>query len=479
MKKTAVLLIIALSFGASEMSAQKWLDKLSKGIDNASKSIDKALNEADKVLGVPAEQASATAGYETATIKNFSASVDFVIESCIADGKVLILNFTLQNKGKDVEIRTFGSGVNHFGTSKDKSAIIDELGNSFGEWWITVGTETGTQSYGTDFILPEGVKVKGSIIVGKFDSRAKTLQRVNLVANIYDGSKPDGNRYTNTNAVLRNVPVYSVAQILGSDKILFQKQNPAVENYKSDGCIIKSVVVTQKNTQVNFTCKSGMYIYVGSFANTYISSGNINYALTAAYGIATDKRQYSLYSGGSEQNFTLVFEPIKLSETIDVIFDNWKWTGVRLLEQESLKIPKINSVMNDVENLAKFDAKYKTQMSAAERTKYQITKIQELNPDTKIFFGKEIYKDDKCRFVTLLYRMEDETESMLIEYLVSYDSKGNYVDALMIGNMSGGGDFPSIATIEDDRLYHSEYGSIYYHKITNDLHFIQIEKEDY
>jgi hypothetical protein len=64
MKKKVVLLLsfLTLSFGASEVSAQKWLDKLSKGIDKALDNVDKAINKgstnaADSAPDNPTEQA--------------------------------------------------------------------------------------------------------------------------------------------------------------------------------------------------------------------------------------------------------------------------------------------------------------------------------------------------------------------------------------------------------------------------------------
>jgi hypothetical protein len=331
-----ILSFAAMTMFAPNLSAQGWFDKALKKFDKALGAVNEGLNSVDEALGNPTEQASTTVGYETAKIKSFSANVDFIIESCINDGKMLILNFVFNNRGQDLQIGCWGCSKNVL-TNVD-TKFYDDLGNAYQFAYISAGTAwQPNNTGGAYFALPEGVKVRGSIGISKFDRKAKSLKSATVAGYILDERKTESTgKYTPFAVSLRDVPVYTPEQILGKDKILFQKQQPAVEGEKRSDCTVKSVIVTEKNTQVNFTFHSGMYIYVSSFNNTWISVGGSKYQLTAAYGIANRQEECQFYAGGSQQDFTLVFDKIpETTEILDVLFDGWKWTGVRLLEPKA------------------------------------------------------------------------------------------------------------------------------------------------
>jgi hypothetical protein len=332
----SVALIIGLALsGTAEVSAQKWLEKALKKVDNALTEVDKVLAETDKVLGNPVDQASTAPGYESAVIQSFSTGVDFAIESCISDGKLLILNFSLNNRGKDLQIGRFGGVKNVLMPSVD-TKFYDDLGNAWQTAYVTAGTEWRNGTQGAAFDLPEGVKVNGSIGIAKFNRRATALKSATIAGYIRDDTKPESDgKYTPFSISLKNVPVYTVEQLLAGDKALFTRENPVAEGGKPADCAVKSVVITEKNTQVNFTY-TGSYvgdIYVGDFASTHILANGKRYPLTAACGIATNRNLREFYAGGAQQDFTLVFEPLPESvETIDILFDDWTWKNVSLLE---------------------------------------------------------------------------------------------------------------------------------------------------
>jgi hypothetical protein len=245
------------------------------------------------------------------------------------------------------------------------------------------------------------------------------------------------------------------------------------------------VVVTEANTQVNFTATGfGGYIYTGNANAAYLTVGTQRYPLVATYGIATNKNNCQFYSGGNQQNFTLVFEPIPKTDVLSLTWDNWLWNNIWLIDPpkpvaaSGLNIPKTKGIMRIDDTFSRFDSKYKTSMTAAERTKWKTDKIHPLTSGMKIFFGKEIYKDEKCHFVTILYRMKDDDYSSATEYLVSYDSAGNIVANALVGRIEDGG-YTSELTVEGDRFQYIEGDFTYYYKITPDLHFKSVEKEEF
>jgi hypothetical protein len=238
--------LFLMTFAVNEVSAQAWLKK-------ALDKVDQGLNAVDKALGLPVEQPSTTTGYETATVKSFSTNVDFIIESCINDGKTLTIGFYLQNRGSALDVRQFGSVVNPFSDKKDKTRLLDDLGNEYEIVFNAVGKTSVSNSQGINFVLPEGVKLKGEIRVANFNSRAKTLQLANIVGNIYDNTRKNPNNptspeYTPFNLVLKNVPVYTSQQVLSASKVDVATAAAAATftlTAKGVGCLQKGMLVSK------------------------------------------------------------------------------------------------------------------------------------------------------------------------------------------------------------------------------------------
>jgi hypothetical protein len=334
--KIILLSLTIMTICAPNTAAQGWLDKTLK-------KVDKALNEVDKALGLPVEQSSATTGYETATVKSFSTNVDFIIESCINDGKTLTLSYYLNNRGSELDVRVFGAEVNPFSNYKDKTRLLDDLGNEYEIVFNVVGKTSVANSQGINFVLPEGVKLKGEIRVANFNSRAKTLQLANIVGNIYDNTRKNPNNptspeYTSFNLVLKNVPVYTSQQVLSASKMLFKKEMPQVESQTEKDCVIKSVIVTANNTQINFswTNLTGYnYVYIDNNKPAFLTVNGKKYPLTAYYGICSDKDlSYKYYniSKNTTMDFTLVFEKIPETNVLSLTWDDWLWNNIWLID---------------------------------------------------------------------------------------------------------------------------------------------------
>ena len=301
---------------------------------------DKLDNATNKVLGLPTDQKCTTAGYETATIRSFSKEVDFILESCINDGKTLILSFYLNNRGKELDISGFSNYINPLSEKRDYAKFIDDLGNEYEVCYNAVGKSIRTDREGVSFVLSEGVKVKGEIRVPKFNSRAKTLQLVNIVGNIRTGQQIGVNQYQSLNIILKNVPVYTPAQILSQSKTLFTKDMPAVEAQTDKDYVVKSVVITEENTQVTFTYTNSrgyQALYVdNNMGGIFLTANGKEYPLTAYYYIAGNItlaiKNYGI-NGGATADFTLVFE--KIPETTNVLninFGDLTWNNVWLVE---------------------------------------------------------------------------------------------------------------------------------------------------
>ncbi|MDR1170391.1 MAG: hypothetical protein LBK97_06115 [Prevotellaceae bacterium] len=482
----SIALIIGLILsGTVEVSAQKWLEKALKKVDNALNEVDKVLTETDKVLGNPVEQAGATPGYESVTVKSFSADVDFVIESCIFDGKLLILNFSLNNRGKDLQMGSFG-GRKTLLMPNVETKFYDDLGNAWQPAYVTAGAAWRFGTDGADFGLPEGVKVNGSIGITKFDRKATVLQSATIAGYIRDDTKSESNgKYTPFSISLKNVPVYKAKQLLGRDKALFTKEKPAVEGGKPSDCTVKSVVITERNTQVNFTY-TGSYvgnIYVDDFASIHILAGGKRYPLTAAFGIATNKHQREFYAGGSQQDFTLVFEPLpKPSETIDILFDDWIWKNVRLLDPVGLNIPETRGILSLDDSYDRHDNRRR--ITAMERNDLKINAIKNDNFDTKwtnsqLSAGKTIYKGKEGSLQTILFI---EKEQAVNEFLVSYNPEGNPVDCISIASISAYGGDRGEGLVQGNTVtaYAGYEGIVTYnvYHITPELKFEFISKED-
>jgi len=400
--------LVAMTIFAPAAQAQGFLGKALKAIDKAAAKVEEtvgnASNAVDGAIGNPSELPSKTAGYETAKVKSFSTSVDFEIESCIFDGTMLIIDYSLTNRGKEIKLFRFGGRKHGLYLPNTDTKFYDDLGNVYDLTFISAGNTwsveiTGSQTVdveGVAFALPEGVKVKGRIEINKFNSRAKSLKLATIAGCFLDETKTlNSGKYTPFGVItLKNVPIYSSTAVLNKPKTLFAKENPTVANQSVGGntCVIKSVVITEENTQVNFYYKGNYIIYTGDVNNVYISAGGKRYDFLTSYGIPTHKSNYCY---GSEHTFTLVFDKIpENTASINLQFDDWSFTGVTLREPESINIPKTGSVMSDYDKLPKFDAKYKTPLTAAEIASWQLNKAEPVVAPMKVFFGKEIYKDD-------------------------------------------------------------------------------------
>ncbi|MFT4071177.1 MAG: hypothetical protein QM654_04560 [Dysgonamonadaceae bacterium] len=322
MKNLISLLLLLSLAGTGEIAAQKWLNKLAK-------SVDKALDTTDKLLGSPTQQTSTTVGYESAVVKSFSSNVDFVIENCINDGKLLILDFQLINRGSKIELRQFAGNRNVLMPQVD-TQFFDEQGNAYKLAFIQLGTNF--RNGGTEVVLPEGVKMRGRIGIHKFNNKAKRIASATIAGCVYNSNNTQNSGYTPFSMSLKNISIYTSSQLLEKDKELLRKNEPSVGNSNDNSCLISSVVVTEKNTQVHFNYTGYIgYIYTGDWDDIYVTAGGKKYPITAAYGIAVTKYACEFYTGGARQDFTLVFEKIPThTGSIDIFFDDLKWTKVKL-----------------------------------------------------------------------------------------------------------------------------------------------------
>jgi len=178
-KKIIFLSFMILIISTTGASAQGWLNKTLKKVDNISKKIDNELSKLDDGSKSMAEKEVTNSDYAGASIKCSNPNLDIQLESCIRDENLTILSYTIINKGSDVEINYLGRSSMPKGQTN--TSIFDSEGNQYQWKDLAFGEE---RYNGTDWLapvtLPEGLKIKCSVILENVSKAASHLQRVTI-----------------------------------------------------------------------------------------------------------------------------------------------------------------------------------------------------------------------------------------------------------------------------------------------------------
>lgn len=480
-KNIIILSLIILSICAPEASAQGWLNKALKKIDNVSKKVDEGLNKlnGDSNTETTVKEPATNSNPTGADIKCSNPKLNIQFESCIRDGRLTVLTYYIINNGSDLKINYLGRST--MPSKQTNTSIYDSEGKQYKWTDLTFGDEryNGTE-WLAPVILPEGIKVKCTLVLRDVSKTAKQIKRATI---------------TGWDFVLQfnNVPILTVNEILNKDKIVFKKENPAVgsQTKLDEKLAIESVSITENNTQIRILFEAPQNSTYGADAPVFQSDAGINangqsYALLNAFGVTKHYSYASDYklNPGKSAYVDLIFEKIpKTTEVFDINFGNLFWKSVRLVEAGALNVPRTQGVLSLNDTYNQHDNRKR--MTAAERTALKINSIKNADFNIKwtnnqLSAGKTIYKGKEGKLQTVLFI---EKENAVDEYLVSYNASGNVVDCIRIASIRAyGGDRGEgiiegsiVKSAADSFSEDSESTTWTSYRITPELKFVQIK----
>ncbi|MDH6355500.1 DNA polymerase/3'-5' exonuclease PolX [Dysgonomonas sp. PH5-45] len=181
-----ILFIILFLLNVTNLSAQDFFKKISKGIDNVTKEIDKV----SSVL--TGEQAGGSINFSSPSklLKLNPTKID-------RDGNKVVIEFTATNlSDKDVSyaVRGCSSG------SCNNTYAIDNLGNK-SRVQIVFGGEVSQYNNRTWTILPRNVAVKMVVYIWDFDVKATNITQICIEGYTRDQKEMSGN------IIFKNVPI--------------------------------------------------------------------------------------------------------------------------------------------------------------------------------------------------------------------------------------------------------------------------------
>jgi hypothetical protein len=328
-KNIIFLSFIAMIACAPNISAQGWLNKALKKVDDVSKKIDEGLTKLDDTSKGVVERQTTNPDYTGTSIKCTNPNLAIHLESCIRDGKLTVLSYSISNNGSDAKINYLGRSSMPKGQTN--TSIFDSEGNQY-QWKDLV---FGQERYnGTDWLAPvilqEGVKVNCSVVLENVSKAANHLQKVTIGG--WDFFLQ-----------FNNVPIYTVDDIINKDRVILKKENPAVESqnetYGTGKLTIKSVSVTENNTQVRILFQvpqNSNRVYAPDFdPDATIMANGKSYALLNAFGIPKHYSYANAYSldAGRSAYIDLIFEKIpETTNTLDIKFGDLFWKSVWLVD---------------------------------------------------------------------------------------------------------------------------------------------------
>lgn len=339
MKKLIISITVALSTAVFvPVYGQGFLNKISKGLDKVNKELDKAAGKSTETTssstGETANVSSSDA-YKGVKIKSFSSKVDITLESCIRNGNIVKISYTLKNRGKGLNVISLGTTKSKYLNPNDGAAFYDNMGNSYNLHYLTFGNEYSVRENKLiDVIFPENVAIRGTIEIAGVNPKINLLSVVDMAGIIRtdDGYNP----FTFT---FKNVPIYTLDETLAmmQPTVLASVENPSVSRIAWEGSGIKSVVVTDKYTRVDIFWKNnqkeGSYIVVSEPKNQRIEANGKKYMLQQFDGISIHKDDVFVKVGQTTY-YTLIFEPIPATTTsFDLIGDGDDFFGVKMTKE--------------------------------------------------------------------------------------------------------------------------------------------------
>lgn len=496
MKKTYLFILFAalFSFPCSDASAQSWLKKVSKALDNAGRQIDKQVQKLDEALNTEetnqtgeASSAQATGNiqnYGGIRVKSFSPQVDVAIESCIREGDIVTIKYSLKNNGPQLNIVSYAT-VKTIINPDDETNIFDNLGNSYKIHYQSLGKEYSQRSNKTiDFLLVQSVPMKGVIEIKSVDPRAKSFSLINIA-----GLTRVGQNFQPFSLTINDLPIYNIEDIINASTIK-RVDDPYVEARTNVDTKINSVTITKDFTRIEMAWTNTKYsphgtIWISNTDASYIELNGKKYRLLEFAGIGRRQGDVTV-NRNHTGNFSITLEKIPNdTEVFDLYFDTWNFSGVRMAPASSvekstqtpaptpapavtptkpstttntasstsgLNIPKTKGLMSLDD--AYFEYDNRKRITATERTALKInlikTKIFDIKwPNTKLAKGKLIYKGASGTLQTIFHI---EKEHSATEFLVSYDANGNVVDCISIGFIHAYGGDRGQTTIQGNEI---------------------------
>ena len=180
-KNIIILSLIILSICAPEATAQGWLNKALKKIDNVSKKVDEGLNKlnGDSNTETTVKEPATNSNPTGADIKCSNPKLNIQFESCIRDGRLTVLTYYIINNGSDLKINYLGRST--MPSKQTNTSIYDSEGKQYKWTDLTFGDEryNGTE-WLAPVILPEGIKVKCTLVLRDVSKTAKQIKRATI-----------------------------------------------------------------------------------------------------------------------------------------------------------------------------------------------------------------------------------------------------------------------------------------------------------
>ena len=493
MKKTNafILLFALLLFAGGDVTAQGWLNKVSKAIDKAGKQVDKQMKKIDEALGTDTENnntattttatttntvpADGIQNYSGVKIKSFSPQVAISIVSCIRDGNMVKITYIAKNNGPQLSLMNLGTRRTIINPD-DETNIYDNLGNTYKFEYLSLGKNASyNANQAIDALLIQNVPMRGTIEIKSVDSRAKSFSLVNIAGLINETA----HKSTPFSLTFNDVPIYNMEDILKS--ITTKKVDiPYVERQTNADTQIKAIYLTNEFTRLDMAWTNTKYsqgsVWLSNLETTYIEIGGRKYNLLEFAGIGKSSGEVSIRQNGVI-NYSLTFEKIPdNTESFNLYHDGWDFFNVRLVPASSvvkstattsstgqkatssgttsggINIPKTKGVMSMDDAFNAYDNRRR--ITATERTALKINYIKggDFNSkwlNSKLSKGKLIYKGAQGTLQTIFFIEKDQATD---EYLVSYDANGNFVDCISIGSIRAYGGDRGQAAIEGNEI---------------------------
>lgn len=488
MKKTNIFILFAVLFflPCSNTSAQSWLKKVSKALDNAGRQIDKQVQKLDEALTTEENKTEETSttentqSYGGIKIKSFNPQVDVTIESCIREGDITTINYSLKNNGPQLSIVSYATGKSIINPD-DETNIFDNLGNSYKIHYQSLGKEYSQRSNKTiDFLLIQNVPMKGVIEIQSVDPRAKSFSLINIA-----GLTRVGQNFQPFSLTINDLPIYNIEDIINASTIK-KVSEPYIERQTNADAKINSITITKEITRIEMAWANTKYtpygtIWISNPEASYILLNGKKYRMLEFAGIGRKQGDVKV-NYNHTQNFSVSFEKIPNdTEAFDLYFDTWHFFGVRMVPASSvvkstptptptatptkpsttsstatstsgLNIPKTKGLMSLDD--AYFEYDNRKRITTTERTALKINQIKNKNFDikwtnSKLAKGKLIYKGASGTLQTILHI---EKENSVTEFLISYDANGYVADCISIGFIHAYGGDRGQTTIQGNEV---------------------------
>jgi hypothetical protein len=182
MKKINFLFIsLFLLMGTTEVSAQRFLERLERGVNRVTQALESVANPTSDTTTEGNSKQSSTPNYEGTIITCSDPNLDIQLESCIRNGATgtVTITYLLKNNGQTLTISNLGQA--NLAGSEKKTGFYDNLGNSYQWREITLGNvNSGGGPSINSVTVPEGVSLRGTIEIPNVNRNAESFTLVTM-----------------------------------------------------------------------------------------------------------------------------------------------------------------------------------------------------------------------------------------------------------------------------------------------------------